>query len=64
MSLLVVLPTPGHVNMSTLAAKLTISDLYDRLPKERAMQVKLPKFKLQYTQELQETLTSMGKIYV
>ncbi|XP_062328260.1 serpin peptidase inhibitor, clade F (alpha-2 antiplasmin, pigment epithelium derived factor), member 2b [Osmerus eperlanus] len=60
MSLLVVMPTSGHVNISTLAAKLNISDLYDRLPKERAMQVKLPKFKLQYTQELQETLTSMG----
>lgn len=59
-SLLVVMPTFGQVNLSTIAAKLNISDLYDRLPKERAMQVKMPKFKLEYAQELQDTLTSMG----
>lgn len=63
MSLLVVMPLSGQVNVSSLSAKLNISDLYDRLPKERAVQVKVPKFKLEYSQELQEVLTRLGKIY-
>ncbi len=41
--------------------KLNISDLYRRLPQEKTMQVSLPKVKLQYRQELQEALTSMGE---
>ncbi|KAM3875119.1 serpin peptidase inhibitor, clade F (alpha-2 antiplasmin, pigment epithelium derived factor), member 2b [Diretmus argenteus] len=60
MSLIVVMPMSGHVNVSALAAKLNISNLYDRLPKERAMQVRVPKFKLEYAQELQEVFTKLG----
>ncbi|XP_076831969.1 serpin peptidase inhibitor, clade F (alpha-2 antiplasmin, pigment epithelium derived factor), member 2b [Brachyhypopomus gauderio] len=60
MSMVVVLPLTGHVNMSAIAANLDISDLYSRFPRERNMQVKLPKFKLDFSQELEEALTSMG----
>lgn len=58
-----VMPLSGPVNVSAIAGKLNISDLYDRLPKERAVQVKFPKFKLEYTQELQDVLTKMGKTF-
>ncbi|KTF81630.1 hypothetical protein cypCar_00016545, partial [Cyprinus carpio] len=58
-SLLVIMPTSGHMNVSAIAAKLNISDLYRRLPRERNMQVKLPKFKLDFNQELQEAMTNM-----
>lgn len=61
MSLLVVMPLSGQVNVSSLAAKLNISDIYNRLPKERAVQVKFPKFKLDYAQELQDVFTKLGK---
>lgn len=61
MSLLIVMPMNGQVNVSALTAKLNISDLYNRLPRERSMQVKLPKFKLDYSQDLQEALTNIGK---
>ncbi|XP_072547222.1 serpin peptidase inhibitor, clade F (alpha-2 antiplasmin, pigment epithelium derived factor), member 2b isoform X2 [Salminus brasiliensis] len=60
MSLVIIMPMAGHVNVTTLAAKLNISNLYSRFPRERNMQVKLPKFKLDFTQELDEALTSMG----
>ncbi|CAB1348994.1 unnamed protein product, partial [Coregonus sp. 'balchen'] len=60
MSLLIVMPMNGQVNVSALAAKLNISHLYNRLPRERSMQVKLPKFKLDYSQDLQEALTNIG----
>ncbi|XP_072248331.1 serpin peptidase inhibitor, clade F (alpha-2 antiplasmin, pigment epithelium derived factor), member 2b [Leuresthes tenuis] len=60
MSLLVVIPLSGQLNVSSLSAKLNISDLYERLPKERAVQVKIPKFKLEYSQELQDVLTKLG----
>nr|XP_040035916.1 serpin peptidase inhibitor, clade F (alpha-2 antiplasmin, pigment epithelium derived factor), member 2b [Gasterosteus aculeatus aculeatus]XP_040035925.1 serpin peptidase inhibitor, clade F (alpha-2 antiplasmin, pigment epithelium derived factor), member 2b [Gasterosteus aculeatus aculeatus] len=60
MSLLVVMPTSGQVNVSSLAAKLNISDLYHRLPKERAVQVKVPKFKLEYAQELKDVFIKLG----
>lgn len=61
-SFLVVMPTgTGQDNVSTVAAKLNISDLYARLPSESTMQVKLPKFKLEYKQELQDPLTSIGE---
>lgn len=56
------MPTSGHVNVSAISAKLNISDLYIRLPRERNMQVKLPKFKLDFNQDLQEAMTSMGKM--
>ncbi|KAF3705461.1 Alpha-2-antiplasmin [Channa argus] len=59
-SFLIVLPLPGRENMSSLLPRLNISDLYGRLPQEKSMQVNLPKVKLQYRQELQEALTSMG----
>ncbi|KAK2880999.1 hypothetical protein Q8A67_018267 [Cirrhinus molitorella] len=59
-SLLVIMPTSGHVNVSAIAAKLNISDIYHRLPRERNMQVKLPKFKLDFNQDLQEAMTNMG----
>ncbi|KAM9359555.1 serpin peptidase inhibitor, clade F (alpha-2 antiplasmin, pigment epithelium derived factor), member 2b [Symphorus nematophorus] len=60
MSLLVVMPLSGQVNVSSLSAKLNVSGLYHRLPKERAVQVKVPKFKLEYGQELQEVFTKLG----
>ncbi|KAM6932924.1 serpin peptidase inhibitor, clade F (alpha-2 antiplasmin, pigment epithelium derived factor), member 2b [Xenentodon cancila] len=60
MSLLVVMPITGHINISSLSGKLNISNLYERLPKERAVQVKVPKFKLEYSQELQDVLTKLG----
>ena len=41
--------------------KINISDLYGRLPAEHTMQVALPRFRLQYRQELQEPLTSLGR---
>ncbi|XP_041947893.1 alpha-2-antiplasmin-like [Alosa sapidissima] len=60
-SFLVVMPSgTGSENVSTVAAKLNISDLYTRLPAESTMQVKMPKFKLEYKQELQEPLTKIG----
>lgn len=60
MSLLVVMPVSGHVNISTMAAKLNLSNIYERLPREKAVQVKIPKFKLEYSQELQEVLMKLG----
>uniref|UniRef100_A0A3B5A505 Alpha-2-antiplasmin-like n=1 Tax=Stegastes partitus TaxID=144197 RepID=A0A3B5A505_9TELE len=60
MSLLVVMPLSGEVNVPSLSAKLNISDLYNRLPKERAVQVKVPKFKLEYAQELKDVFTKLG----
>ncbi|XP_031729493.1 serpin peptidase inhibitor, clade F (alpha-2 antiplasmin, pigment epithelium derived factor), member 2b isoform X3 [Anarrhichthys ocellatus] len=59
-SLLVVMPMSGQVNLSSLSAKLNISDLYRRLPKERAVQVKVPKFKLEYAQDLKDVFTKLG----
>ncbi|KAI7795701.1 alpha-2-antiplasmin [Triplophysa rosa] len=58
MSLLVVMPS--HGNLSTTAAKLNISDLYERLPSQKSMHVKLPKFKLESKQDLRQALTNMG----
>ncbi|XP_076002478.1 serpin peptidase inhibitor, clade F (alpha-2 antiplasmin, pigment epithelium derived factor), member 2b [Genypterus blacodes] len=60
MSLLVVMPLSGQVNVSALAPKMRISSLYERLPKEKAVQVKIPKFKLEYSQELQEVFSKLG----
>ncbi|CAL8276962.1 unnamed protein product [Arctogadus glacialis] len=59
-SFLVVQPIQGKGNVSSLLPKLNISDLYSRLPAEHTMQVALPKFRLQYRQELQEPLTNLG----
>nr|XP_046266696.1 alpha-2-antiplasmin-like isoform X1 [Scatophagus argus]XP_046266697.1 alpha-2-antiplasmin-like isoform X1 [Scatophagus argus] len=59
-SFIIVMPLPGRGNVSSVLPKLNISDLYGRLPQEKIMQVNLPKMKLQYRQELQEVLTSMG----
>lgn len=59
-SFLIVMPLLGRGNVSSLLPKLNISDLYRRLPQEKTIQVNLPKVKLQYRQELQEALTSMG----
>lgn len=61
MSFLVVMPTSGQVNVDSLLANLNVSDLYRRLPKERAVQVKVPKFKLEYAQELKDVFTRIGK---
>ncbi|TSL04416.1 Alpha-2-antiplasmin [Bagarius yarrelli] len=58
-SFLVVMPLPSQ-NLSKAAANLNISDLYRRLPSEIPMLVKLPKFKLEYKQDLKQALTSMG----
>ncbi|XP_051813778.1 serpin peptidase inhibitor, clade F (alpha-2 antiplasmin, pigment epithelium derived factor), member 2b isoform X2 [Acanthochromis polyacanthus] len=60
MNLLVVMPLSGQVNVSSLSTKLNISDLYKRLPKERAVQVKVPKFKLEYAQELKDVFIKLG----
>ncbi|KAL2094214.1 hypothetical protein ACEWY4_008933 [Coilia grayii] len=60
-SFLVVMPIgTGQENVFTVAAKLNISDLYARLPSPSTMQVKLPKFTLEYKQELQQPLTRIG----
>uniref|UniRef100_A0A672RQP0 Alpha-2-antiplasmin-like n=1 Tax=Sinocyclocheilus grahami TaxID=75366 RepID=A0A672RQP0_SINGR len=59
-SLLVVMPVPAHGNLSNAAAKLNISDMYEHFQSEKSMHVKLPKFKLQYKQDLRQALTSMG----
>ncbi|XP_063058813.1 alpha-2-antiplasmin [Engraulis encrasicolus] len=60
-SFLVLMPMgTGQENLSTMVAKLNISDLYARLPSPREMHVKLPKFKLEYKQELEKPLTSIG----
>lgn len=61
MSLLVVMPLSGQVNVASLSSKLNISHLLNRMPKERAVQVKFPKFKLEYAQELQDVLTKLGR---
>ncbi|XP_066502489.1 alpha-2-antiplasmin [Hoplias malabaricus] len=58
-SFLVVMPMPTH-NLSRAAANLNITDLYERLPSETTMLVKLPKFKLEYKQDLQSALINMG----
>uniref|UniRef100_A0A8C6WE31 Serpin domain-containing protein n=1 Tax=Neogobius melanostomus TaxID=47308 RepID=A0A8C6WE31_9GOBI len=60
MSLLVVMPLSGHVNISSMAAKLNLSSIYERLPREKVVQVKIPKFKLEYSQELQDVLMKLG----
>ncbi|XP_036417991.1 serpin peptidase inhibitor, clade F (alpha-2 antiplasmin, pigment epithelium derived factor), member 2b [Colossoma macropomum] len=60
MSLVIVMPITGNVNVTAIAANLNISNLYSRFPRERNMQVKLPKFKLDFSQELDEALRSMG----
>nr|XP_023673810.1 alpha-2-antiplasmin-like [Paramormyrops kingsleyae] len=59
-SLLVVMPTLGKVNVSAIAAKFNTSELYASLPEPRNMEVKLPKFRIEYGQELEQALTSMG----
>lgn len=61
MSLLVVMPMSSQVNVDSLLPKLNVSDLCSRLPKERAVQVKVPKFKLEYSQELQDVFTKIGR---
>ncbi|XP_017348050.1 alpha-2-antiplasmin [Ictalurus punctatus] len=58
-SFLVVMPLSSQ-NLSRAAANLNIADLYRRLPSEKPMLVKLPKFKLEYNQDLQQALTNMG----
>ncbi len=52
---------PTHGNLSNVAAKLNISDMYENFQSEKSMHVKLPKFKLHYKQDLRQALTSMGK---
>uniref|UniRef100_A0A669BEM2 Serpin domain-containing protein n=1 Tax=Oreochromis niloticus TaxID=8128 RepID=A0A669BEM2_ORENI len=60
MSLLVVVPLSLQTNISSLAAKIDVSNLYNRLPKERAVQVKVPKFKLEYAKELKDVFIKLG----
>ncbi|XP_019729848.1 serpin peptidase inhibitor, clade F (alpha-2 antiplasmin, pigment epithelium derived factor), member 2b [Hippocampus comes] len=60
MSFLVIMPMSGHVNVSSLAPKLNITSIYARLPKQRVVHVKVPKFKMEYAQELQEVFTKLG----
>lgn len=61
MSLLVVMPMSGQLDVASLYAKLNVSDLSNRLPKEKAVQVKVPKFKLEYKQELKDVFTKLGR---
>lgn len=56
-----VMPVSGQVDVASLTARLNISDLFHRMPKERAVQVKVPKFKLEYAQELQDVLAKLGR---
>lgn len=58
------MPTSGKVNMSAIVAKLNISDVYTRFPRERNMLVKLPKFKLEFNQDLKDAMTSIGKNFL
>lgn len=60
-SFLVVMPMPSQ-NLSQAAANLNITDLYERLPSETTMLVKLPKIKLEYKQDLQRALSNMGLV--
>ena len=60
MSLILVLPNSGQVNVSRLAEKLRFSDIYSRLPQEQDVKVTLPKLKLEYSQELMKTFTDLG----
>ncbi|TSN39300.1 Alpha-2-antiplasmin [Bagarius yarrelli] len=60
MSLIIVMPMSGSIDVSAIAGKLNISDLYNHFPREKRMQVKLPKFRLDFTQDLEEALTGMG----
>ncbi|CAL8353405.1 unnamed protein product [Lota lota] len=60
MSLIMVMPTSRRVNVSRLVEKLSISDIYSRLPEEQAVKVTIPKLKLEYTQELQDVFTNLG----
>lgn len=57
-----VMPMSGQVDVASIFSKLNITDLYNRLPKKRAIQVKFPKFKLEYAQELQGVFTDLGRI--
>lgn len=59
-SLLVIMPISGQVNVSAIGDKLNVSDLYNRFPRARSMQVKMPKFKMEFGEELQEVLTKIG----
>uniref|UniRef100_A0A672Y5R1 Serpin domain-containing protein n=1 Tax=Sphaeramia orbicularis TaxID=375764 RepID=A0A672Y5R1_9TELE len=59
-SFLIVMPILGRANVSSVLPRLNISDLYSRLPPEKAIMVNLPKVKLQYREELKEALTNMG----
>lgn len=61
MSLVVVLPFSGEVNVSALARSLDAEQLYRHFPKERPIQVSMPKLNVEYSQDLTDTLTSMGK---
>lgn len=60
MSLVVVLPFSGEVNVSALARSLDVEQLYRHFPKERPIQVSMPKLNVEYSQDLTDTLTSMG----
>ncbi|KAL4608445.1 alpha-2-antiplasmin-like [Arapaima gigas] len=60
MSFMVVMPIADDVNVSAIVPRLDPSDLYDRLPRVTNMQVKLPKIKLEYSQDLTDSLTLMG----
>lgn len=59
-SFLIVMPILGSANVSSVLPRLNISDLYSRLPPEKAIMVNLPKVKLQYREELKEALINMG----
>ncbi|XP_041097211.1 serpin peptidase inhibitor, clade F (alpha-2 antiplasmin, pigment epithelium derived factor), member 2b [Polyodon spathula] len=60
MSLVLVLPFSGEVNVSVLARSLDAEQLYRQFPKERPIQVTMPKLNLEYSQDLSDTLISMG----
>ena len=60
MSLILVLPNSGQVNVSRLAETLRFSDVFSRLPQEQDVKVTLPKLKLEYGQELENAFTDLG----
>ncbi|XP_028662474.2 alpha-2-antiplasmin [Erpetoichthys calabaricus] len=60
MSLMVVLPHNGQVNVSALAQQLSPKYFYSKLSKVRNLKVKIPKLNLEYSQEMTEVLAAMG----
>uniref|UniRef100_H3A253 Serpin family F member 2 n=2 Tax=Latimeria chalumnae TaxID=7897 RepID=H3A253_LATCH len=58
-SLIVIVPYNRKLNAS-IFQDLNVTDLYNKLPKEKPIFVKLPKFKLDFSLELSKVLSALG----